>query len=312
MSNQPLNWNILFENGSIVDLNTSIWAARTAIKLSDLGIQDSEDVQKVLSLGCHRLAPKKSFEKVREAAAAAKRSIENHSINFSMIRGARYVPDKAIPKLLEELKTHGAAFSAARAEFLASYEQIKAEQMPVIQRALQNASPTPEIAQNAYLRVCSEYPSIEDVTARFDLTWSVYAIQGAKSKDAMDAIKTETDSVKDVVKDMIAQLRNELRDKLSDLLALTERGGTLKKVSLEAANTLLDRLDSMNILGDKVLADQVKAMRTAIATVNRDEVSQGFKDGLSGIKKELESSIEQAVAEAEATLTSVGKRKMVS
>lgn len=308
MSN--LNWNALFANGSIVDLGTSMWRARLGIKPSDLGITDTTAVQKVLSLGVHRLAPSKAFENINEPAKAASRAIEHYSMNFGLIRGARYVPDKNLPKLLAELKKYRQSFNSAVNDFMDNYDKMKAEQMPLIRKALQDAAQTPEAAQIAFNRVLSEYPEAHEVRSKFNIQWNVYAIQGARSKAALAAATEEQENVKSIVSSMVTELRSEMQDKLKAVLALTAKGGKLSTKSIESAVTMLDRLESLNVLGDQVLADQINSLRDAFMGMDKGQVTQDFVTGLNEVQTALEASVEQAIADAESNLTSVGKRKL--
>src|SRR4051812_1170605 len=117
-----LGWNDLFFTGSVVDLAVSVWGARIQIKASDLGIEDSEEVRKALSLGSHRLVPPESLTAISAAAGKAQRAVDHHSLNFALIRGARYVPDTALPPLLEKLRVAREEFHGAVSAFLETYE----------------------------------------------------------------------------------------------------------------------------------------------------------------------------------------------
>lgn len=306
-----LGWNDLFMSGSIVDLTTSIWRARIGLKAVDLGIEYSEDVQKALSLGSHRLAPAKAFERIMEPSRAAARAIDYYSLNFGLIRGARYVPDANLPKLLEQLRKYKQDFAAAVDDFVAGYDDMKATMLPIIEKAMIDAAKHPDAAARAFERVQAEYPSAEAVRGKFKLAWSIYAVQGAKSKVAAEAAADETDTIKDVVRDMVTQLRGDMQEKLADVLDLINKGGKLQERSIESALAVLDRVDSLNILGDEVLSDQVGALRSALQTVDRGKrVSDDFVVSLEGIKKTLEASVEEAVAAAEQNLTGLGRRKI--
>lgn len=308
MSN--LNWNALFANGSIVDLGTSMWRARLGIKPSDLGIDDTNAVQKVLSLGCHRLAPSKAFEDINEPAKAAARAIEHYSMNFGLIRGARYVPDTNLPKLLGQLRKYKQEYQAAVNAFMDNYEEMKAQQMPLIRDALRDAAQTPEAAKIAFQRIQAEYPEAHQVRDKFKLQWNVYAIQGARSRAAMAAATEEQENVKSIVSSMVTELRSEMQDKLKKILDIAAKGGRLSTKSIDSALKMLDRIESLNVLGDQVLANQIGSLRSTFLTMDKGQVTDDFTMGLNSVQEALESSVEQAIAEAEQNLTGVGKRKM--
>lgn len=308
MSN--LNWNALFANGSIVDLHISMWRARLGIKPSDLGIDDTNAVQKVLSLGCHRLAPSKAFEDINEPAKAAARAIEHYSMNFGLIRGARYVPDTNLPKLLAQLRKLKLQYQEAVNAFMDNYEKMKAEQMPLIRDALRDAAHDKAAADAAFHRIQAEYPEAHEVRAKFGLSWNVYAIQGAKSRAALAAATEEAESVKSIVSSMVSELRSEMNQKLESILKITAKGGKLSSKSIESALTMLDRVESLNVLGDQVLSQQISSLRSAFLTMDKGQVTEDFVMGLNDVQTALEQSVEQAIAEAEANLTGVGKRKL--
>lgn len=305
-----LNWNALFANGSIVDLHTSMWRARLGIKPSDLGIDDTTAVQKVLSLGCHRLAPAKAFEDINEPAKAAARAIEHYSMNFGLIRGARYVPDTNLPKLLGALRKYKNEYMEAVNAFMDNYDKMKAEQMPIIRAALRDAAQTPEAAENAYRRIMAEYPSSNEVRQKFGLRWNVYAIQGAKSRAALAAATEESENVKGIVSSMVTELRSEMQDKLKKVLDIATKGGRLSTKTIESAHTMLDRIESLNVLGDQVLAQQIGSLRAAFANMDKGQVTEDFTMGLNQVQEALEASVEEAIAQAEQNLTGVGKRKL--
>ncbi len=310
MSSNTLSWDKLFLTGSVVSLSTSLWRARVQIKADDLGIDDTVAVQTALSLGCHRLAPPRAFEAILEPARAAARAIDYYSLNFGLIKGARYVPEKNIPALEAELKANKEKFKLAVDEFMQNYEKTKEEMLPIIEQALVDAANNPQCAVSAFERIKAEYPTANEVKDRFDLSWSVYAIKSAKTENIADAAAQEAEGVKSIIGDMVKQLRGDLTEKLKAILEITTRGGKLSDKSLISAKQLLDRVDSLNVLGDETLSQQIKAMRKALSTVSEGQYDDGFVVGLNDIQKNLQESVEQAIKDAEENLTGVGRRKL--
>lgn len=305
-----INWNHLFAKGSIVDLNTGRWRARLAIQPQDLDIKDSDEVNKILSLGQHRLAPEKAFEGILEPARAAARSIDYYSMNFGLIKGARYVPDSNLEKLLNKLRGYQDTFEEEVQKFIDGFDEMKEKQLPIIEQALKDAAKDPEVARIAYNRILVEYPSKEMVREKFRLQWNVYAIQGAKSKAAAQVAANEAEQVKDIIGTMVGQLRTELSEKVKKILQIVDRGGKLTDSSVGSAMALLTKVESLNVLGDQVLAQQIQALRAALSAVDKKEVGDDFIKGLGDVEEALEASVEEAIKQAEDSLTSVGKRKL--
>lgn len=308
---KKLTWNDLFLSGSIVDLDVSRWTARTSTRAADLGIVNSDAVEKAMSLGNLRLIPADAFEGIDEITAKAKKSVEYYSQNFMMIRGARYVPAAKLDAVLAELEGHRTDYNAAVDAFVDAYEAKKSEMLPVLRKALNDAARTPEAAAVALDRLTAEYPSAADVRRKFGMRWNVYALQGSKQAGTSTVIADESEAVRGVVRDMVAQLRAEVTGKLSDVLALIQKGGKLQPRSIEAAVQVLDHVDNVNVLGDAELSAQVKALRRALESIEQGKrVSDSTIMGLEQIKKSLETDIETAVAAAEERLTGVGRRKL--
>jgi len=309
---QALSWNALFNNGSIVSLSASLWRASVRLKAEDVGITNTEEVKAAMSLGRHRLVQPKSFEAINKAMYDAKRAVDFFSVNFGLIKGARYVPEKNLSTLTTRLRELKISFEVAVVEFVRDYEITKSEQLPIILSALRTASGSEDTAQRAFARISSEYPSADEVRDMFDLSWIVYAITSPKDASAANFAEQETNEVKSIIGEMVTQLRNEMTEKLKDVLAVAAKGGKMPERSLDSANAMLDRVESLNILGDSVLSDQVAAMRLVLGSVSGDAVfGAGQIAGLSDIQTALEASIADAIAEAEQTLTGVGRRRFV-
>jgi hypothetical protein len=310
-----IGWDSLFLNGSVVDLDISIWTARTGIKAADLGIENTDEVHKALSLGCHRLAPKAAFDEIREIASQAKRTVEFYSLNFSFVRGARYVPEKRMEPLLQKLRDIKGRFDQAADRFSQeeNYGTVRAEMLPIMRKALEDATRNPALVESAYNRVLAEYPTSAEVRSRFALAWSVYAIRGATTEAAAEAAEQETSAAKGIIRGMVEQLRGEFTERCGAIMAAIAKGGKIPQGTLEAAKETLTRIDSMNIFGDAELYKQTAALRNIIgkAEANSGKMfSGGVLAELATIQTSINTSVEQAVRDAENNLTQMGRRKL--
>ena len=315
VAREKLTWDQLFGNGVVVDIDIHVWRARTSIKPADLGIPDSVEVHKALALGCLRLVPKDALDRIKELVAQAKRTLEYYSMSFPFVYGVRYVPTKSQKVLFENLKDIQNKINEAADEFsFADYATAKNEQLPIIRKALQDATGNTEQAAAAYDRVAAEYPSPEDVRKKFGLTWRVFTISGSKSADASSGAQEETENVKGVVREMITQLRGEFTDKLGAVMAAVARGGKIPQPSVDSAIEVMDRIDAMNVFGDGELTNQVSILRRILKSATDDGTTKseriGMVSDLSTMAKTMDKTVEQAVAEAEKSLTSLGRRKL--
>jgi hypothetical protein len=307
-----LSWNQLFLTGSVVDIDAGRWYARTRIKPADLGIPDSEEVSKALALGNHRLAPPEAFEDIQGIVSRAKRALEARSLNFAMIKGARYVPSEQMEQLLAILRDLRSQHKAAKSRFIEAYAKVRADMEPIILQALRDATKEPTAVERAFQRIQAEYPTPGQIEDMFYFKWNVYAVQSSRSAQASEVAEEESESIKSVVKGMVEQLRGELVEKVGSLLDSAKKGGKLRTTSISSALTCLDRADSMNVLGDSELAKLTRALRNAIMNIDPEkDVSTGMLDELDGLKTELETGAAEAVAQAEQALMGLGVRKLV-
>lgn len=314
MEKRKLGWSDLFISGSVVDVDFGYWSARTKIKEADLDIDDSPEVHKALALGSHRLAPKDAFQKIHEIMFAAKRRIDNLSFNFPFIRGARYVPDVKISEAMENLRRFRDDYNEEADRFVARYGAIKAEMLPVIRKALVDATGNEEVAKAAYDRVLAMYPPPDEVRAKFYMKWNIYSVSGAKSEAAGEALAEENESVKSIVRSMVEQIREEFAERVGAVLAAVAKGGKLNAKTIESTRDVMARVESMNLFGDRILADQVSKLRSVVDSAEADgkiltTKKSGYLNDLTAIQGNIERSIEEAVAEAETNLTGMGRRK---
>ena len=123
---------------------------------------------------------------------------------------------------------------------------------------------------------------------------------GRKMRVLVDAVEKNT-----------AIARSEADAPEIDGVVRIQKGGKLQPKSVEAALSVLDHVDRVNVLGDMTLFEHVGRLRDAIKGLGTEaRVSDAQITGLQDIKAALSSSIEEAVAAAEAKLSSVGKRKL--
>lgn len=309
-----LRWNDLFLQGSIINLSVSRWRANMRLLPEDLGLTNDQakTLKRGVSLGVIRLASKEISVPPLSMERKAKDIIDMNSIAFPMIKGARFVPEDKIQAVLDQLDQVKRDFAERVSALVdpANFEEMKTEAMPIIKKSINELVKTPEHAESAYERVLRQYPTAGQVRQKFAMTWSVYSLSGTNGNDEL--LKGEAESVRGVVKNMIQKLRTEIKEKLTTIMDIAASGGKLTDRSIASAEAVLDRIDQMNFLGDPTLTAQIRSMRSILKNVRTAEGKVGTTsiDGLNGIKKELDKSVEDAVRAAEEKLTGMGRRKL--
>jgi hypothetical protein len=312
--NSSPGWGDLFLRGSVLDLDITLWSGRTKILPTDFGIENSKEVRNALSLGTHRLFPKGAFDEITGVVREAKIAVEYHSVAFPFVRGARYVPADKLPALTAKLKGIRKGFDQAVAIFIGNYDVTKTLMLPILQKALQDAAHTPEAAETALARLTTEYPTPEVAKEKFRLSWAVYAISAPKDAASTEAVATETEAVKSIVKSMVMELREEFSEKVGKIAKVVARGGKLPEKMIESAIEVMSRVESMNVMGDEVLRQQVGVLRGILtaAEANSRKTVGISESSLNDIEKAIEESADEAVRAAEEALTGMGRRKIVA
>lgn len=311
-----VTWNDLFTQGTLIDYSVHLWRARIQLKPEDLGIDMTDDIQKAFSFGCHRLAPSSAFEEINAAVGGWERDIKEHSLAFPILEGVRYVPDDQVKVLQQKLDMHRREFDIAVEAFIAQYENMMQEMLPIIEQALLAAAKTPEAAAAAISRVTQEYPSREKVAQKFGLEWNFFTIAIPASKEAAVTARSAIPQVQKVISSMVEQLRNELSDKVVGLLDLAKKAKDGKSrtkegfglASRNSALAVLDKVDRLNVLGDSVLREQTQLLRSLLDSSETD--MGNVVNDLAKIKGNLVADIASATAAAEKKLTGLGNRKI--
>jgi hypothetical protein len=311
-----ITWNDIFTQGTLIDFSVHLWRARIQLTASDLGIDPTEDVTAALSFGCHRLAPAKAFEQINTIVRQWQKAIEEHSLNFPLLNGVRYVPDDQITELQQKLEREQRAFNQAVQDFIDDYNNIQEEMIPVLKSALYEAAKDEVSAEAAVDRVISEYPSAKRISEKFGLEWNFFNISLPTSQDAVKTAKSAVPQVKRVIESMVTELRKELSGKVETLLTLITKVQSgqsrakegLGKKSVDSALAVLNKVDRLNILDDPVLREQTNVLKSLLNSANMDTTS--ISQELSNVKKSLTKDVAEAAEAAEKRLTGLGKRKL--
>jgi len=312
-----ITWNDIFTQGTLVDFSVHMWRARIQLTAKDLGIDQTDDVVQALSFGCHRLAPAKAFEGVNKQVRLWMGAIEEHSLNFPLLKGVRYVPDDQVSELQLKLERYQRAFNQAVMDFIDDYANVQEEMIPVLKSALREAAKGEVAAEQAIERVISEYPSAARIQEKFGLEWNFFTISLPSSKEAVETAKSAVPQIQKVMESMIVELRKELSGKVETLLSLASKAKQGKArtkqgfgdKSVTSALAVLDKVERLNVLNDPVLRDQTRALKSLLNSSEGMDVSL-ISGELDNVKKSLKEDVAQAASQAEQRLTGLGKRKL--
>ncbi len=311
MSN-ALTWSALFSQGTLIDTDISQHRFQVRILPEDIGIPDSSALKDAIDPGHNKLISKEYLDPINQVIYKIKKTVDLNSLCFPLVEGARYIPLARRDEVLTQLREHKSEFNSCVEKLITDYEAAKEKQIPKIKEALRqyvSSKPLEEqetIIQNAMQRVISKYPTAEEVRRKFCVSWKAFSISAPVDQKTAEALEEETKDVRDVVHEMIASLREELVKKIDDVLKVAQSHENLPSTTQESVESVLTRLEGMNILGDSALNTAIRQMRSIVGSGNMTNISQE----LVGLRSELEDSAEEAKKAAEDKLTSMGKRSL--
>ena len=300
-----LRYEDIFSVGALVALHVGQWRARKRVRFDDLGI-DKREAAPGLGLGAYKLVDFEEFDELNKIAGNARRLLNERSVTWALQTGTRFVPAADLVDVLAALSDLTARYATAADEFVTRYAAMVDSQLPVIDAAIRAASKDRESADQAIERVRSYYPSAREVRECFAITVSTCEI--SPPRNISEDLAAEGQSVRLVVREMIEELREQLGKRIAAIVAAIERGGKVPKIMFAPTRELLDRLSGLNVARDATLERQISDLRRLLASW---EVGGDVElPSLANIAATLEMSAEAAVADAEAKLGGVGRRKL--
>ena len=311
MTESGLNvtWTDLFNQGTLCDLDVSVWAGLVRVKPEDLGIEKTDAVAKALTFGHERLVSKGKLQPIRTQEHEARKALDAFSITFPLIEGSRYVPRARHSELEAKLTEIKVKFDEAVVKFIEDYDEHRVKMRETLRTAIRDAAKDPSVVETTLRRIEGKYPSHETLREKFNLTWRWFSV--AAPQDG--TVNGQGSIVDETIGEMVGKLRQEIDAKMGDVIDLCVRGGKLSMKTYNSARTCLDRLESLNVFGDQGLARAITRMRETVSRAidaGPDNASEVLVGGLNPVREELSNSVEEAVAQAAKRLTGGGKRKL--
>lgn len=306
--------NDLFSKGAIADSTISIWTARTAMQAKDFNVPDSPELRTALNLGQARMVPRKSMASIRAAANKFLNILNSMGVDFSTIRGSRFLMDAQVPILIERANAAIAEFNDAVEIFCSIYGQIRDEQEPVLRKALTDLlKGDTDLVDRMMRRIMGEYPSVEAVRGKFGIRLKLFRLSGFATGLGADEAKAEAEQVREMLREMMTQLREEVRERTEIIMEVIKDGRTLRSDTIRSAREVLAKVDAMNLWGDSALYGLTASLRRAldVAEANSGRVENGgILNELDRMRGGISRDIEAAVEEASRRIAGTGGRRL--
>ena len=304
-----LTWSNLFAFGCLIKTRITQCRFQTRINPEDIGIEDIDgEFAKAIYPGHKKLLPDKFLKPISSVIYKIKKLLDDNSLDFPLLEGARFIPKKAKEEVKGMLREYKVQFDAAVEDLIQSYEQAKREQLPNIRKALEkyteNKENSAEIVNQAMVRIEGSYPTPDYIRAKYNVTWRPMDISVPRDEETAEALEQQSQDVKEAVTGMVDGLRKELLEKITSVIASAKKNETIQAKTLESVETLCNRVENMNILNDIYIKSAIKQLRIIIRMEDTEQIS----NNMVSLKETLDSSAEQSRDAAINSLTKLGRR----
>jgi len=283
----------VFEDGILVDVNVSYWSGAKALTPNDLGL-DPKQVTSAFKLGKKFLVDKNVIQSFRTIEGRARRVVELNSFQFP-IGHARFVPAKAFPKVLTQLKEYQAEYNRLVDNLVENYDKYRQDMVPVYREAAEQAFlqseetgvqefnlDEREARKSRYItafleRINGFYPAAESLRGRYRLDWDIY-VTSMPDLDQQDSdllasgiVLRETliaeyqqkakEKISSFVEDVVGSLRTQTVDLCSRVAESIKNGVAINSRTIKSLREFIDRFQTLNFVGDAGLEEQLNSFK---------------------------------------------------
>lgn len=241
----------LWERGVLVQIRSGMWSMEASLGANDIDKSESE-IPDFVHLGYKRLFPKEVKNAFTRISTRARALSNRYGFDF-FLTGAYFVPNSALETLLPLLEEAQTDFYKEVESFTDKYDNSMASFL--------NAYPDHRD------RLAPFYPSVEEVRSRFYMNVWCYRVTSpgipigefaSLSDDVY--VNWATDAVNILRKEAV-EVANSIGKYIED--------DNLNGRSLRKVTTLIERLASLDLVGDKELLDaarKVSSLQTLEST----------------------------------------------
>jgi len=243
----------LWQKGVLVQIQGGVWSMETRLQPDDLNMENNQ-IPGFALLGKKRLLDPKHKNEFLNIIGKARSAAERLGFNF-VLTGSYFVPFGNFEKLKEIVSEQRTEFYYQADSFVARYAERRAEYLEKYSEYLEKLMPW--------------YPEPEKVRAsfKFNAVYYVASMSGMLSED-----NDTSDLYLDWAMGAMNSLRLEARD-VADAVKNATLGGTLDGRTMRRVQTLIDRLQNMDMLEDSKL----RGAALALAADATEETAENLK-----------------------------------
>ena len=248
----------LWRKGILCQVQGGVWSMEARLTAEDLNL-GSAQVPGFAALGTKRLLYAKHKNEFLNIIGKARSAAERYGFNF-VLTGSYFVPFTNFDKLKAVVERQKAVFYSRVDSFIESYTERRAEYLEKYAEYWDKLEPY--------------YPDPEIVRSKFNMN-AIYYVA------SMSDIISDADNSDDVylkwAVDSMNGLRSEARD-VADVIRKATSNGNLDGRTMRRVQTLIDRLQNMDMLEDATLRNAALSLAADATPVNADILEAAATD----------------------------------
>ena len=233
--------NKIWDKGVLCQIQSSVWSMEVRLEPKDLNM-NSEEVPTFMRLGTKRLLPQRVRDEFNKHIWNAKSSAKKYGIQY-FISNSFFIPFGNMDRLTERINKERTAFYERLENFLTRYAPLRESYLE---------------ENDSYRHILEEhYPTSEVIRSKFKFNVVYYA--ASISDVSLGDIGSAEEVYLEWAVGAANTLREEARD-VADRVAKRIADGTDNGKTMRPVQTLLDRIQKMDLLGEDSLLNATKAL----------------------------------------------------
>jgi len=312
---RALTWGDLFQIGTLYDLDISQWQAQTKVIPQDEGYETGE-INTSRHLGHWTLILPIRLKAINHYAYEARKLLEESSLNFPLVDGAKYVPAykrQEVENIFNKIKKD---FNKEVKKLIENYNKYKIEARKEIIKNLEKINEgnknKDKIIDEALKRIDQHYPDIISLERKFDIDWKTFAFQAPIDQAVANDMEKEGKSVRKSLKEMMEQHRKQFLETVNEFYKLVQNNSNIKihGKTINKAKKVCQQTKDLNIFDDIELERAINKFAIFLQKIEENNITKDDIVPLNEINKSLNEDIEKSLKRAENNLREAGQRKL--
>ena len=323
--------SILTREGVLLKVSVSYWRGHKKLRPEDIGLEQRNLSDQLISLGHKRLLPKNTLAALATIEGRAHALVEANTFPFLNGLG-HFLPNSKLAEVTEKLEELQTEFWEAKKSFLEQYASLRESASKDWRKMADNLVKDPEqlVAQIEasfpYQNQMERFYGFdiqqfqialpEHMAAELVSVCEHQAIIEARQKAAQEAGQKIRNDVESFVADCVASLREQTAQLCEDMLQSINGCETgVHQKTLNRLVRFIDQFKAMNFANDYVMEQQLENVKKELLSKTAEEYRDSavararLKQGLSQLANQAKQLARSDASELVQRFGEIGRRK---